>query len=75
MKVLAEQTIRDTLRDMAIIVSGMTISALLKDISIVVQIFVSLATFIFIVIRIVRTIKEMRHEKTTSKPQAPDADA
>jgi len=75
MKVLAEHTIRDTLRDMAIIVSGMTISALLKDISVVVQIFVSLATLIFIIIRIVRTLKEMRNEKAKDKPQAPDADA
>jgi uncharacterized membrane protein len=72
---IAPQAIRDTIRDTAIIISGMTISALLKDISVVVQILVSLATFIFIVIRIVRTLNEMRNEKTTSKPQAPDADA
>jgi uncharacterized membrane protein len=75
MKMLAEQTIRDTVRDMAIIISGMTISALLKDISVVVQILVSLATFIFIVIRIVQSLKEMRNEKATSKPETPDADA
>jgi uncharacterized membrane protein len=75
MKMLAEHTIRDTVRDMAIIVSGMTISAMLNDISVAMQILVSLATFIFIVIRIVQSLKEMRHEKTTSKPEdfGPDA--
>jgi uncharacterized membrane protein len=72
---IAEHTIRDTLRDMAIIISGMTISALLKDISVVFQILVSLATFIFIVIRIVRTLKGMRDEKAKGKPETPDADA
>jgi uncharacterized membrane protein len=72
---IAEHTIRDTLRDMAIIISGMTISAMLKDISVIVQILVSLATFIFIIIRIVRTLNEMRHEKAKGKPQTTDADS